>query len=98
MHGISARVIDLRWVSPLPVPEIVREASETGHVLVVDETRSSGGVSEGVLACLIDSGYTGSMARVTSSDSFIPLGDAARAVLLSEPSIVAAARQIMGQD
>ena len=53
-------------------------------MLVVDETRRTGGVSEGVLAALIDAGFTGRMARVTSQDSFIPLGDAAKHVLLSE--------------
>jgi 2-oxoisovalerate dehydrogenase E1 component len=32
------------------------------------------------------------MARVTSEDSFVPLGDAAREVLLSESTIESAAR------
>ena len=62
-----------------------------GRVLVVDETRASGGVSEGVLSALIDGGYHGRMARVTSKDSFIPLGDAANLVLLSEQEIEHAA-------
>ena len=70
---------------------MIREADATGRVLIVDETRSSGGVSEGVLAALVDNGYTGAMARVASADSFIPLGDAALAVLLSEDTIEAAA-------
>ena len=56
--------------------------------MVVDETRSSGGVSEGVLAALVDAGYAGRMARVTSADSFIPLGPAADHVLLSEDDVV----------
>ena len=89
--GIHARVVDLRWLAPLPVNDMIREADATGRVLIVDETRSSGGVSEGVLAALVDNGYTGAMARVASADSFIPLGDAALAVLLSEDTIEAAA-------
>jgi 2-oxoisovalerate dehydrogenase E1 component len=89
--GIRARVVDLRWLAPLPVNDMIREADATGRVLIVDETRSSGGVSEGVLAALLDNGYTGAMARVCSGDSFIPLGDAALAVLLSEDTIEAAA-------
>ena len=56
----------------------------TGRVLVVDETRRTGGVSEGVIAALADPGYRGMVARVTSADSFIPLGDAAGHVLVSE--------------
>jgi 2-oxoisovalerate dehydrogenase E1 component len=63
-------------------------------VLVVDETRRSGGVSEGVLAALVDAGFDGRMARVASADSFIPLGDAALSVLVSEAEIEAAARKL----
>ena len=70
---------------------MLREAGATGRVLVVDETRATGGVGEGVLAALIDHGYTGVVARVTSKDSFIPLGDAALEVLLSEDTIEAEA-------
>jgi 2-oxoisovalerate dehydrogenase E1 component len=87
--------VDLRWLAPLPVADIVREASATGRVLVVDETRRSGGVSEGVLAALVDAGFDGRMARVTSKDSFIPLGDAALHVLVSEADIERAARRLI---
>jgi 2-oxoisovalerate dehydrogenase E1 component len=95
-QGISARIIDLRWLSPLPVDDIVREAAATGRVLIADETRRSGGVSEGVMAALIDGGFRGPIARVTSADSFVPLGDAARVVLLDEPTILSAALAAMG--
>jgi 2-oxoisovalerate dehydrogenase E1 component len=90
-RGVRARVLDLRWLAPLPVEDVVREANATGRVLVVDETRRSGGVSEGVLAELVDAGFEGKLARVTSKDSFVPLGDAARLVLVSEDEIEAAA-------
>jgi 2-oxoisovalerate dehydrogenase E1 component len=89
--GIHARVVDLRWLAPLPVDDMMREASATGRVLIVDETRATGGVGEGVLAELLDHGYTGAVKRVASEDSFIPLGDAALQVLLSEETIEAAA-------
>ena len=78
-RGIGARVVDLRWLAPLPAADIVREAGATGRVLVVDETRRSGGVGEGVLAALVDAGYVGAARRVAAVDSFIPLGDAAEA-------------------
>ena len=80
-RGIGARVVDLRWLAPLPIEDIAREAVATQRVLVVDETRRTGGVSEGVIAMLIDAGFDGQLARVTSKDSFVPLGDAARLVL-----------------
>jgi 2-oxoisovalerate dehydrogenase E1 component len=89
--GVRARVVDLRWLAPLPVEDMMREASVTGRVLIVDETRKTGGVGEGVLAALLEHGYSGAVDRVASMDSFIPLGDAALEVLLSEETIEAAA-------
>ena len=94
--GVRARVVDLRWLAPLPVSDMIREASATGRVLIVDETRATGGVGEGVLAELLEHGYTGAVDRVASSDSFIPLGDAALQVLLSEDTIEAAAIKLAG--
>ena len=47
-----------------------------------------------MITALADAGYQGRMARVTSADSFIPLGDAALEVLLSEDTIEAAALKL----
>ncbi|HUG64397.1 MAG TPA: transketolase C-terminal domain-containing protein [Gaiellaceae bacterium] len=94
-QGVDARVVDLRWLAPLPAEGILREASATGRVLVVDETRRTGGVSEGVIAELVDAGFDGRVARVTSKDSFVPLGDAARLVLVSEDEIEVAALDVI---
>jgi 2-oxoisovalerate dehydrogenase E1 component len=93
--GIGCRVLDLRWLAPLPVADLLREASATGRVLVADETRRTGGVAEGVIAALADAGFTGRVRRVASEDSFIPLGDAAAAVLLTEAAIEAATWDIV---
>jgi 2-oxoisovalerate dehydrogenase E1 component len=95
VRGVAARVVDLRWLAPLPIDDILAAARATGRVLVVDETRRTGGVSEGVLAALVDAGFDGRMARVASKDSFVPLGDAARLVLLSEDEIEAAALELV---
>src|SRR4029077_9327573 len=92
--GIRARVVDLRWLAPLPVEDMIRESSATGRVLIVDETRYTAGVGEGMLATLLAHGYTGAVDRVASKDSFIPLGDAALEVLLSEDTIEAAAIKV----
>ncbi|WP_329091008.1 thiamine pyrophosphate-dependent enzyme [Actinomadura citrea] len=93
--GVRCRVVDLRWLAPLPAEDLLREARATGAVLVADETRRTGGVSEGVLTALADAGFRGRTARVTSEDSFIPLGDAAHHVLLSEAAIEEAARRLL---
>jgi 2-oxoisovalerate dehydrogenase E1 component len=95
-EGYGCRVLDLRWLAPLPVDDLLRAAELTGKVLIADETRHSGSVSEGIVAELADAGYTGSVARVTSADSFVPLGAAADHVLLSEEEIEQAARKLLG--
>jgi 2-oxoisovalerate dehydrogenase E1 component len=92
--GISCRVFDLRWLAPLPVDQIVAHAREVGRVLVVDETRESGGVGEGVVAALAAADFAGPVRRVAAHDTFVPLGDAADLVLVGEDDIVAAAQSL----
>ncbi|TCP54353.1 2-oxoisovalerate dehydrogenase E1 component [Tamaricihabitans halophyticus] len=94
-RGINGRVLDLRWLAPLPVTDLLAAAGASGRVLVVDETRQSGGVSESVFAALVDHGFTGTMRRVTSTDSFVPLGPATEQVLLGEPEIEKAALDLL---
>ena len=89
-QGVRVRVVDLRWLAPLPLDHVLREAAATGRLLVVDETRRTGGVSEGILAGLVDAGFDGRVARVASRDSFVPLGPAAELVLVSEVEVEAA--------
>jgi len=93
--GISCRVLDMRWLAPLPIDQIVHHANEVGRVVVVDETRRSGGVGEAVLAALVDHRVdVTATRRVTARDTFIPLGDAALCVLVSEDDIVDAVREV----
>ena len=54
-----------------------------------------GGVGEGVVTALMEAGFGGPIARVSSRDSFIPLGDAATTVLLDEPAIDRAVRNLI---
>nr|MCW2727438.1 transporter [Aeromicrobium sp.] len=92
--GIACTVLDLRWLAPLPEAELLAHVGRFDRVLVVDETRRSGGVSESVVSLLVDRGFDGSIARVTGHDSFIPLGAAADHVLLHEDDIIRAAHEL----
>ncbi|MBZ5740631.1 thiamine pyrophosphate-dependent enzyme [Nocardioides mangrovi] len=94
--GIDATVLDLRWLAPLPVDELAAYAGGFDRVLVVDETRRSGGVGEGIVTALVERGYTGRVARVAGADSYVPLGPAAGLVLVGEDEIVEAARGLLG--
>lgn len=96
-HGVSVTVVDLRWLAPLPAAEMVDAARRAGRVLIVDETRRTGGVGEGIVAELVDAGVRGTIRRVAGKDSFIPLGVAANLVLVSTDDIVLAAIDLAGQ-
>lgn len=89
-QGIDVTVVDLRWLAPLPEAAIAAACAGFGQVVVVDETRHSGGVGEGIVAALVAAGHPGRISRVDSADSFIPLGPAADTVLLSEDDVVRA--------
>jgi 2-oxoisovalerate dehydrogenase E1 component len=93
-EGIQADVLDLRWLVPLPWDDVLREAQAAGRALIVDESRRSGNVSEALLAGLLERAPRVKAARVTAADCFIPLGDAAELVLVSQPEIVEAARAL----
>ncbi|KAA8877214.1 MFS transporter [Nocardia colli] len=96
-RGVRTRVLDLRWLSPLPLDDLLQHARATGRVLIADETRHSGGVSESLCAALIDAGFDGRISRVTSENSFIPLGPAADTVLLDEAKIETAAGKLLAE-
>jgi len=96
-EGYGSRVVDLRWLSPLPTADLVREAAATGRVLIVDETRRSGGVGEGLLAALVDGGFVGAARRIASADSLIPLGPAAQQVLVGEDAITQGAHALLAR-
>jgi 2-oxoisovalerate dehydrogenase E1 component len=96
-EGVGVQVLDLRWLAPLPVDDLLGAVASTPRLLVADETRHSGGVGEGVLGALVEAGFSGRMARVASQDSFVPLGDAANLVLLGEDEIDKAARAMLAR-
>ncbi|WP_229688473.1 thiamine pyrophosphate-dependent enzyme [Micromonospora yangpuensis] len=92
---VDARVVDLQWLSPLPAASLRAALGGIDRVLVVDETRAGGGVSEAVVAALVDGGFTGRISRVNSVDSYVPLGPAADQVLLGEDEVRAAADALL---
>jgi 2-oxoisovalerate dehydrogenase E1 component len=94
-QGVGVRVLDLRWLAPLPLDDVAAQGRVTGRVLVVDETRRTGGVGEGIVTGLVERGYEGRIGLVASKDSFVPLGDAALTVLVSEDEIESAARRLL---
>ncbi len=89
-NGIRARVIDIRWLAPLPIGAIQAAIAPCAHVLIVDECRQTGGQAEALMALCHEAGHP-SFARETAKDSFIATGPAYGATLPSVDSIYAAA-------
>ncbi|MEL7099530.1 MAG: thiamine pyrophosphate-dependent enzyme [Pseudomonadota bacterium] len=92
----GARIIDLRWLAPLPVDAMLEAVQPCRSVLVVDETRRSGGVAEAVMTALAEAGWT-RIARLCAEDSFIATGPAYAATLPSAAGISAAAQSLINR-
>jgi 2-oxoisovalerate dehydrogenase E1 component len=91
---LDLRIIDLRWLAPLPFEGLQRALQGASHVLFVDECRRSGNVSEALMTWGAEVGLP-RMARLTAEDSFIATGPAYAATLPSAAGIVAALRGMM---
>ena len=97
-HKIAARVVDLRWLNPLNEAFIIEQAMATKRVLVVDEGRKTGGVSETTMALLCEKcGGAVRVARLTAHDTYIPLGPAADCVLPNEHDVVRRAMELLAK-
>ncbi len=95
-HGIRARVLDLRWLAPLPLEAVRAHAEVCKRVLVVDECRASGGgPADALVADLAEHGLGRHVASVRAADTYVPLGPATAAVLVGEADIVTAARELV---
>ena len=94
--GIQTRVIDMRWLAPMPVEAILKATEGAEKILVVDECRSTGGQSEALLAMLAEQSQIPA-ARLAAADSFIATGPAYAATMPSCESIVSAAVKLWEQ-
>jgi 2-oxoisovalerate dehydrogenase E1 component len=90
-HDLRVRVLDLRWLNPLPTEAIRAHAAEIGSVVVVDECRATGGgVADAIVADLAEQRIGKRYGSVRAVDSFVPLGPATAAVLVGVDQVVAA--------
>ena len=101
-QGIKCRVVDLRWLAPLDEKGIIEQALQCDNILIVDECRQTGSISEALVTLLVEAQTKSSsqnklinMQRITAQDSFIPLGAAAYHVLPSTQEIVDTAKKLV---
>ncbi|MFX0542984.1 thiamine pyrophosphate-dependent enzyme [Roseovarius sp. S4756] len=91
-EGINARVIDMRWIAPLPEKALLEAVRGCQSVLVVDECRRTGGQAEALMALMVERAEL-PVTRLTAEDSFIATGPAYGATMPSVDSIIAAAKE-----
>ncbi|MGC1503108.1 MAG: thiamine pyrophosphate-dependent enzyme [Sulfitobacter sp.] len=94
-EGVMARVIDLRWLAPLPEAALL-DAVGDRPVLIVDECRRTGGQAEALMSVMAEAGVA-NFARLTAEDSFIATGPAYGATLPSREAVLSAARSLLAQ-
>ena len=95
-EGVALRILDLRWLTGIDHDAIHRRVADCGRILVVDECRRSGSLSEELVTGLVERGMASDrLARLTAEDSFISLGPAATLTLPSLESILEAARRLL---
>jgi len=91
-EGINARVVDIRWITPLPASALIDATRGCKSVLIVDECRRSGGQAEALMALFVERAEM-PVSRAVAEDSFIATGPAYAATMPSAESIVAAAKE-----
>lgn len=92
-EGHKVRVVDLRWLTPLPQEALLSAVAECANVLIVDETRGTGGVSEGLMATLAGK-VSAPIRRIAAADSFIATGPAYAATMPSVDDIFRTAKEM----
>jgi len=93
VEGIETRIIDMRWLAPMPTEGILKALEGAQKVLVVDECRTTGSQSEALMAMLHEHCDL-PKARIAARDSFIATGPAYAATMPSAVSIADAARHL----
>ncbi len=95
-HNIDLRIIDMRWLAPLNEDAILKAIKPCKHVLIVDECRSTGSISEALMAMIMENAAPlPKLERLAADDCFIPLGKAYAATLPSKDKIIAHALELI---
>ena len=88
-HGVHCKIIDLRWIAPLNQSALAEALKNSKNILIVDECRKTGSVSEALVTMMVE--YMPSLPKIkvlAAHDCFITLGVAAAAGLPSKDDIV----------
>lgn len=96
-HGKKVKVIDLRWIAPVDMDKLIKEIGASKKLLVVEECRKTGSLSEFLVSSLVEKMEALPKIKVVAADDcFIPLGKAAAAGLPKKEEILAGALELLG--
>lgn len=100
-HKVKCRLVDLRWLAPLNPEALLKAVATCSAILIVDECRETGSLSEQLMTmlveCKVKAVLTGRIGRVTAMNSFIPIGNAWQYLLPSKQSIIEKALTVLQQ-
>jgi 2-oxoisovalerate dehydrogenase E1 component len=100
-QGINCKLIDLRWLAPLPQQAMLEQVADCQQILIVDECRHTGSVSEALSAIFLEANQgkqIPNIQRITAEDCFIPLGSASTLGLPSKQQIIDRVSQMLSKD
>lgn len=100
-EGISAEVIDLRWIRPLDLPTIEASVRKTGRLVIAEEQWHEGGWGATIISELVQRGVTFQAPPVAVSlphGLLIPYSPTLEDEMLPSPERIAAgARTVVGR-
>lgn len=98
-QGIKSKIIDIRWLAPLPEHALIDATKNCKSILIVDECRQTGSQSEALITMFLEAGFLNdtskSMDRLTATDCFIATGPAYAASLPSVEAIIAKVKTLV---
>ncbi|PJB71105.1 MAG: MFS transporter [Alphaproteobacteria bacterium CG_4_9_14_3_um_filter_47_13] len=95
-HKIKLRVIDLRWLAPLHKEAILDAVKPCKNLLIVDECRTTGSLSETLMSLIHENlSPPPNTKRLAAEDSFIPLGRVATVTMPGKEEIIEAAIKLV---
>ena len=95
-HEVDSRVIDMRWLSPLPKQAILDAVQGASRVLIVDECREQGSHSEALMTLFAENSDL-LTARIVADDCFIATGPAFGATMPDRDAIVDKAASLVAE-
>jgi len=89
--GVSAGVVNARWVKPLD-PRIIEWAAQVGHVVTLEDNVVAGGFGSAVMEAFSAAGLAKEVTNIGVPDRFLPFGaapDVMESVGMDPDSVVA---------